>query len=208
MPPSFLDSATSTFGSINELSGDLAISRPDFDGTTIHLVASEAQSEYPVTITKYRGGFTISSVLTEPLVDQKLAKVKQPVNSEEQGFINEARSVLLGKPEARKRMLDDLEKQARKEDEAAAEAIYRVFLGMDVPEAPEKDLDPEEPKIDLFEDEVYKALQYKVLGLFPDEKRRLAWCFSNCKAPYAGTYNLTRLDMVMAKINAAKNQRV
>jgi hypothetical protein len=212
MPTSFLDSATSTFGSINELSGDLAVSRPGFDGTTMQLVASEAQHEYSVTITKVRGGFTISSVLTEPLVDQKLAKVKQPVNSEEQRFINEARSVLLGKPEARKRMLDDLEKQARQKDEEAAQAVYRVFPGMDVPEAPEKDLfdpdDPEEPKVDLFEDEVFKALQNKVLGLVPREKRRLAWCFSSCKADYAGTYNPTRLDMVMAKINAAKNQRV
>lgn len=179
MPPSFLDSAISTFGSINVLSGDLAVSKPGFDGTTMHLVASEAQSEYPVTITKNRGGFTFSSVLTEPLVDQKLAKVKQPVNSEEQGFINEARSVLLGKPEARKRMLNNLEKQARKEDEAAAEAIYRVFLGMNVLEAPEKDLDPEETEIDLFEDEVYKALQNKVLGLVPNEKKRLARCFSS-----------------------------
>jgi hypothetical protein len=208
MPPSFLDSATSTFGSIEELSGDLAISRPNFDGTTMHLVASGSQSNYSVTITKERSGFTVLSDLTEPLVDQKLAKVKQPVNPEEQGFINEARSVLLGKPEARKRMLDDLDKQARQDDEEAAEAIYRVFLGMDIPAAPEKDLDPEGPKTDLFEHEVYTALENKVLGLFPDEKRRLAWCFSNCKAPYAGTYNPTRLDMVMAKINAAKTKRV
>lgn len=199
MPPSFLDRATSTFGSINVLSGDLAVSKPSFDGTTMHLVASEAQSEYPVTITKNRDGFTISSVLTEPLVDQKLAEVKQPVNSEEQGFINEARGVLLDKQEKKKQKLEDVQRQAQQKEQEECEIIYRNFRKAEV---------VDDREMENFEEQVYFDLVREKLGLDDNEKRRLAWAFLESGGKYGGRYNATRRDMVVAKIKEAKGHRV
>jgi hypothetical protein len=201
MPPSFLDSASSTFGSINEFSGNLALSGVDSDETTttMHLVASDAQSKHSVMIEENRSGFIFTSDLTEMLTDQMLAEVEQPVSAQDQGFINKARGVLLNKQEKKKEKLEDVQRQAQQTEQEECETIYRNFRKAEV---------VDDREMENFEEQVYFDLVREKLGLVDNEKRRLAWAFLESGGKYGGRYNATRRDMVVAKIKEAQDHRV